>query len=192
MWPILFCSVIASAIIVIKFLQLRSMRRENAVLLKELFENIRHNRIKESLEMCEVSSAPASSILKAGILKFDRNRQEVKEAMENAARYEVPRLESQLPLLSVIFQLAPLLGMLGTVTGMIYCFHGIQSRAAALASSYPAELYAGIWQSLVSTMAGISAAVPAFIAYNYFVSEVNYQILEMERAADNLVELLFG
>ncbi|MFA5320195.1 MAG: MotA/TolQ/ExbB proton channel family protein [Candidatus Omnitrophota bacterium] len=191
MWPILCCSVTVFAIIIVKFRQLRSMRRANSLLLNAVSENIRHNRIKEGLEACEIPLAPIASILKAGILKFDRNRQEMKEAMENAARYEIPRLESYLPLLSAVSQLAPLLGMLGTVTGMIYCFHGIHSRAAALEPVYPAEIYAGIWQSLVSAMAGICTAVPAFIAYNYFVAAVNNQILEMEKAADNLVELLF-
>jgi len=192
MWPILFCSVTAFAIIIIKFRQLRSMRRANERLLSAVSENIKHNRIKEALEICEASSAPAASILKAGILKFDRNRQEVKETMENAARYEIPMLESSLPLLSAIFQLAPLLGMLGTVAGMIYCFHAVHLRAVALEPFYPAELYAGIWQALVCTAAGIGTAVPAFLAYNYFVSAVNGQVLEMEKAADNLVELLFG
>jgi len=88
--------------------------------------------------------------------------------------------------------LAPLLGMLGTVAGMIYCFHAVHLRAVALEPFYPAELYAGIWQALVCTAAGIGTAVPAFLAYNYFVSAVNGQVLEMEKAADNLVELLFG
>src|SRR5689334_20812085 len=110
--------------------------------------------------------------------------------MEDASLYEIPKLESRLGALSTIAHVSPLLGLLGTVTGMTACFHTIQVRTASLNPVTPGDLAGGIGEALITTVAGLMVAIPTYIAYNYLVSRVNYFILEMERAATELVNYI--
>ncbi|HEC69309.1 MAG TPA: MotA/TolQ/ExbB proton channel family protein, partial [Candidatus Omnitrophica bacterium] len=89
-----------------------------------------------------------------------------------------------------IAHISPLLGLLGTVTGIIRCFYIIQEKSASLGAVNPADLAGGIWEALLTTAFGLVVAIPSFIAYNYFVSRVNYSVLEMERTASEMISLL--
>jgi biopolymer transport protein ExbB len=140
--------------------------------------------------MCNRTPGPVAHIIKAGILKHDRSKPEIKEAVEEAAGLEIPRLEKHLPILATIAHIAPLLGLLGTVTGMIKAFQVIQAKALAMAPVNPGDLAGGIWESLLATVAGIAVAVPAYVAYNYLVSQVDSFVYDMERSATDLVNIL--
>ncbi len=104
--------------------------------------------------------------------------------------YEIPRLEKNIPVLSTIAYIAPLLGLLGTVTGMAKCFQTIQAKAAAAAPLGLGDLAGGIWEALVATIVGLLVAIPAAIAYNYFTTRVGRFISEMERSSAEVVEIL--
>ena len=91
---------------------------------------------------------------------------------------------------SPIGNIAPLLGLLGTVTGMTASFHTIQVRAAAMNPVTPGDIAGGIWEALLTTVAGLVVAIPTFVAYNYFISRVNKTTLQMEKGAADLVHLL--
>jgi biopolymer transport protein ExbB len=151
---------------------------------------MKRHQIKEALEVCDTTKGPISNILKAGILKYDRTRGQIKEAIEDASLYEVPRLERHLTALATIAHISPLLGLLGTVTGMVRCFQVIQAKATAFHPVSPADLAGGIWEALLTTVAGLVLAIPAFVAYNYLVSRINNFILEMEKASTELVNFL--
>jgi biopolymer transport protein ExbB len=191
MWPILLCSIFALGIIIDRFLYLNSIKIDIKKFLDSVFDSIRKNKIKAALELCEASrQAPIANVLKAGILKYDASRDEIKEAMEDASLYEIPKLEKKLSMLATIAHISPLLGLLGTVTGMVRCFQTIQVKATSLSPVNPGDLAGGIWEALLTTVAGLMVAIPAFFAYNILVSNVNGFVLGMERAATELVNFL--
>ena len=190
MWPILLCSIFALAIIWDKFWHIHKIRIDTQQFLGSVLEKMKHHQVKEALEICEKTKSPISHILKAGILKYDRPRPQIKEAIEDASLYEIPRLEKNLSMLATIAHISPLLGLLGTVTGMVRCFQTIQAKATSFHPVSPGDLAGGIWEALLTTVAGLIVAIPTFIAYNYLVSRINSFILEMEKASTELVNFL--
>lgn len=190
MWPILLCSVFALAIILEKFWHLHKIKIDTREFLSNILDKMKHHRIKEALEICDNTQSPISHILKAGILRYDRARPQIKEAIEDASLYEVPRLEKNLSTLATIAHISPLLGLLGTVTGMVRCFQTIQAKATSFNPVSPGDLAGGIWEALLTTVAGLIVAIPTFVVYNYLVNRINNFILEMEKAATELVNFL--
>jgi len=190
MWVIFLCSVIALAVVIERFLQLRKARIDIGKFMGEISNLLKRNRIMESIDMCNETRGPISQVMKAGILKHDRSRPEIREAIEDAAVGEIPLLERNLSVLATIAHIAPLLGLLGTVTGMVRAFQVIEQKATALQPVNPKDLAGGIWEALLTTVFGLCIAIPTYVAYNYFVNKVNGFILDMEKSATDLVNLL--
>ncbi len=190
MWPIFLASVFAFAIIGEKFWHLHKIKIDTQDFLNEIFNKIKRHEIKETLQFCDNTKSPVARILKAGILKYDRPRPQIIEAIEDVSLYEVPKLEKNLPMLATIGHIAPLLGLLGTVTGMVRCFQLVQAKAATLHPISPGDLAGGIWEALLTTVAGLVVAIPTYVAYNYLVSRINNFVLEMEKASTELVNFL--
>ena len=190
MYPIILCSIIALAIVVERVFHLYRANIDTKKFMDEIANKLRRNKIMESIEMCENTPGPIAHILKAGILKHDRPKEEIKETIEEAGLYEVPRLEKNLPVLSTIAHITPLLGLLGTVCGMVRCFQVIQEKSASLYPVSPGDLAGGIWQALITTVVGLSIAIPTYVAYNYLVNKVDGFVLDMERSATDLINIL--
>ena len=110
--------------------------------------------------------------------------------MEEAARFEVPKLEKGLVLLSTIASITPLLGFLGTALGLCGAFHIIQVRAAVMNPVTPGDIAGSVWQALVVTVISLVIAILSFIAYNYFVQRVHGVVRDMEKAASRLADLM--
>lgn len=190
MWPILGCGILACALALERFQYLSRAGNAGRQALAQVFDLVKRNQIKEAVKSCESHAFPVTRVLKAGILKYDRPRSQIKEALEDAAQYEIPRLEKNLPLLATIAHIAPLVGLLGTAAGMVSCFYALHSASAAGSAVSTADLAGGIWQALVTTCAGLTVAIPAYAAYNYLVSRVDGLIMEMEQASSELVNSL--
>ena len=190
MWPILLCSVLALAIIIERIWYLRKIQIDTHQFLNKILDKMKRHQIKEALEVCEKKQNPISRILKAGILKYDRGRQQIKEAIEDAALYEEPHLEKNMTVLATIAHISPLLGLLGTVVGLVRCFQVIQAKSSAIQPVSPGDLAGGIWEALLTTVAGLVVAIPAFVVYNYLVSRINSFLLEIEKASTELVNFL--
>jgi len=190
MAPILLCSLFALTIVTEKFIHLAMVNTDLQRFKTTLFEYVKNNQIKEAIDFCDSNPSPVAKVLKAGIVKFGCSREEIKEALEDASLFEIPKLEKRLSALSTIANIAPLLGLLGTVTGIAGSFHTIQVRSTSLNPVTPGDLAGGIWEALITTVAGLMVAIPTFVAYNYLVSRVNNIILEMERYATELVYFL--
>lgn len=191
MVPILLCSLFALAIVIEKLIYFAMVSSDVTKLKKNVFTAIKNNHIREALQICETNASPVAKILKAGIERFGANRQDVEQKMEDASLFEIPRLESRMAALATIAHISPLLGLLGTVTGMMTSFHTIQVRAAAMNPVTPGDLAGGIWEALITTVAGLMVAIPTFVAYNYCVNRINHFVLDMERAATELVNFMF-
>ncbi|MDP2941027.1 MAG: MotA/TolQ/ExbB proton channel family protein [Candidatus Omnitrophota bacterium] len=190
MWPILLCSIFGLAIVLEKFWYLQKITIGTQEFLNSILEKMKRHDTKEALALCDSAKSPIANILKAGILKYDRPKAQITEAIEDASLYEVPHLEKNLGALATIAHISPLLGLLGTVAGMVRCFHAIQAKAGSFHPVSPADLAGGIWEALLTTVAGLIVAIPAFVAYNYLASRVNHFIREMEKASTELVNFL--
>ncbi len=190
MAPIILCSIFALGIIIEKFIYFATIQTNTIQLKKQVLENVKNNKIKESIQLCDSNRSPVAKILKAGIIKFGSSREDIKESMEDVSLFEIPKLESRLSALATIAHVSPLLGLLGTVTGMTASFHTIQIRAASLNPVTPGDLAGGIGEALLTTVAGLMVAIPTYVAYNYFVNRINHFTLEMERSATELVNFM--
>lgn len=190
MFPILLCSIFALAVTVEKLFYLRRISSNNQELLSKVLEHMKRHDTKEALQVCDNTGSPAANILKAGILKYDRPKQQIVEAIQDASLYEIPPLEKNLNILSTLAHICVLLGLLGTVTGMIRAFQVIQAKAASSHPVLAGDLAGGIWEALLTTLAGLLVAIPTFVAYNYLVHRINHFILDMERASTELVNFL--
>ncbi len=190
MYPIFLCSFLALAIVIEKLVFFASIQTDMERLKARIFECIRNNKIKEAIQVCDNNPSPVAKVLRAGIIKFGSPKAEIKESIEDASLFEVPKLEKRLEALATIAHISPLLGLLGTVTGMTAAFHTIEIRATSLNPVTPGDLAGGIWEALITTVAGLAVAIPTFVAYNYCVSRINNIVLDMERCATELVNFM--
>jgi len=187
MWPIMLCSVVGLAITVERFIMLRRADIDTREFMDIMRQVLRQNRLREAIEICDETDAPVARIMKAGILKNNRSKEEIREAIEDAGRFEIPRLERYLSALATCANIAPLLGLLGTVSGMIKAFAQIQNKRGQV---NPSDLAEGISNALVTTAAGLTVAIPMLVVYNYFITRVDNMVLEMELSSSELIELL--
>ena len=190
MYPIVFCSIVALAVVIDRIYHLRRARVDTEKFVESISGALRRNRVVEAIDMCEQTPGPVAHILKAGLLKHDRPRQEVRDAIEDAGLFEIPRLEKYLNVLGTVAHVSPLLGLLGTVTGMVSAFQIIQEKASNLGPVNPGDLAAGIWEALLTTVFGLCVAIPSVVAYNWLRTWVNRFVLDMERSATELLNVL--
>jgi len=187
MIPILICSVISLAIIIERFVNLR----EDKVIPKDFFNRIKglllEGHINEVLSICSKSNKPIAKIIEAGIMKYYFGRDEIKEAIEDAGRYEIAYLEKYLNILNTIAGVTPLLGLLGTVWGMIKVFNVISAQGVGQDYRLMAV---GISEALITTAAGLAVAIPALVFHNIFSERADRLILKMEKSSMELTEIL--
>ena len=177
MWPLATCFVIGMMIIFWKFASLTGKAAANRKLLKEVDGLIAQQRLDQALAECEQSTA-------AGLKRHTEGAARVTQAIENAGAIEVSKLESGLVWLATLANVAPLLGFLGTVVGMIQAFQAIE-----IAGEVEATLVAGgIKVALITTAAGLSIAIPINIAHNYFVTRVDRIVIDMEESAQKMID----
>jgi biopolymer transport protein ExbB len=186
MAPILLCSVISLAIVVERCLSLRRHRILRYEILQRIEELLRDRKIPEATTICKRYPSSMTRILLAAILNHDKTRQEIKEIIEDAGRHEVPVLERYLTVLGTIASISTLLGLLGTIAGMIKTFNVI----AALGYGHPEALAGGISEALITTAAGLGVAIPTIVLYNYFTTKVDALVLEMEKNSLRMLNIL--
>jgi biopolymer transport protein ExbB len=187
MIPILACSLISISLILERFFSLRRARAYSKDLMDNIREILKHNRIAEAITLCEETGGPLAFILKAGLLKKGMPRVEIREAVEDAGLLVIPSLERYLSVLATIANVAPLLGLLGTVVGMTEAFMVIQSHGGAVT---PGDLAGGIGTALLTTVWGLIVAIPTLVAYNYYVTQVDNMVWEMEILSSELLDIL--
>jgi len=188
MLPIILCSIISLAIIVERLwsLQVRRVLPKNLVAQVWRWEKI-HQLNEEHLTELQ-SSSPLGSILAAGISNRHQNREVMKESIEDTGRHIVHELERYLNTLGTIAAITPLLGLLGTVIGMIKVFSTITTQGVG----DPGALAGGISEALITTAAGMVVAIPTLMFYRYFRGRVRMLVLKMEQEAMVMVEIMHG
>ncbi len=188
MWPIIGSSILAVGIIVDRLIALRKQRILPRDLLPQVWRLYQDNQLDGNKVRSLRDASPLGAVLAAGLINRHHGREIMKEAITEAGRQEVYELERNLHALGTIAQISPLMGLLGTVLGMIKVFTAIVSKGVG----DPEVLAGGISEALVTTAAGISVAIPALIFYRYFQSRVDYLVLKMEEDALRLVEGIEG
>ncbi len=181
------CSVIAIAIFIERLIVLHHSSVDTKTFIYEIKSTIGKRGIGKTKVLCERMKVPIASLIKAGLELKDRSKQEIRTAVENAGKVEVHKLEKNLGILGTIAAIAPLIGFLGTVTGMIKAFMKIQVLGGNVNASV---LAGGIWEALVTTAAGLAVGIPALIFYNYLVSKVDSFVLDMETNSEDILNLL--
>lgn len=179
MIPILMCSVFAMAITFERLAYFLSSGAGAGHFFLELKSLSQKKRWNDAQMLCESSKGPIAKVALAGLSVRGASRSEMERSMEDAAHEELPLVERNQRWLSTIAQVSTLLGLLGTVAGMVVAFQTIQNKATSASPVNPADLAGGIWQALITTVAGLSVAIPTILAYNYLigkVSEVQYQM----------------
>jgi len=187
MWPILATSIFALAIALERFFVLRRATIDTRELMDTVRTILRQGKPQEAVQICDEADVPVARILKAGLLKHDRPKIDIREALENAGSLEVPRLERYLSALATCANIAPLLGLLGTVQGMLIAFEQIKNKQGLV---NPSDLAEGIGNALITTFAGLAVAIPVLVVHNYYISRVDNMVLEMESSASELTDLL--
>lgn len=190
MYPIILCSIVALAVTIERIWHLYRAKIDTKKFVDAITGAIKRNKIMQAIELCDQTPGPIAHIMKAGILKHDRSRQEVREAIEDAGVHEVARLEKNLNILATIAHISPLLGLLGTVTGMVEAFQVIQQKAADAYPVSPGDLAGGIWEALITTAAGLAVAIVFYVVYNCLVSLIENIVLDMEQSASNLINAI--
>ncbi|MEK6795135.1 MAG: MotA/TolQ/ExbB proton channel family protein [Spirochaetota bacterium] len=186
MYPIALCSVIAVAFIIEKFIYLHRIRIDVDNLIARVKASLEAGKMMEAIAACDAAPGPIATVFKAGLKKADGGRDVIKEAIETAANVEIPKIERFLPALATIGSIAPLLGLLGTIFGMIRAFNVIAMQG----TGDPHAMAGGISEALIATAAGLIVAIPAVIAYNYFLNRVNAFISDMEARSAEVLDLL--
>ena len=185
-WPLGLCIVIGLIVIIWKFFDLLAKSGKTKKILRDVNELLAEHRVDEAMELCRESDSPASNILVAGLERKDEGTDRVLKAIENQGLLELSRLERGLVVLATLTNVAPLLGFLGTVIGMIIAFQAIE-----MAGEVEATLVAGgIKVALLTTAAGLTIAIPVSIAHNYFVSRIDSLVIDMEESAQKMIDTL--
>ncbi len=191
MVPIFAFSVVALMVFAERVWALRGGRvipREFVALIRR---KVREGRATEALTLCEGNRSTASAVLASGLRNAGGPREVIKESFEEVGRIEVTHLGRFVEVLGTIAAVAPLLGLLGTVVGMIDVFRTVVAEVGDVAGPVnPASLASGIWAALLTTAAGLSVAIPAYLGYKFLLSRVDQLAIEMEEVCLDLLGLM--
>jgi len=187
LWVILVTGAVGVVTFIERYLHCHRAQINSTEFLNGVRTVLKRNNIVEAISICDATPGPVARVVKTAILHREHERERIREAIEQAGADEVPRLEEKLNLIATIAQIAPLLGLLGTVLGFIELFQTLQAQGLY---AHVGTLSGGIQRALISAAAGIAVAIPAHASYNYLVSRINKIVLDMERAAAEILNIV--
>ncbi|MBN1301690.1 MAG: MotA/TolQ/ExbB proton channel family protein [Melioribacteraceae bacterium] len=185
--PIFIASIIAVAIIIDRYIVIKKSKLNVPSFLVKIRAFLKRGDIDSAIEYCMEDKSPSANIVKKGLKKINLGHERVKEAIESAGKQEINKLEKGLSVLATISGVAPLLGFLGTVTGMISAFMKIEDLQGA---ANPSDLAGGIWEALLTTAFGLAVGIIALSFYNYLVAAINKLVLDMEIISNDVIDIL--
>jgi biopolymer transport protein ExbB len=188
MLPLFVCSIISIAIIAERFWSLQKKRIAPAELVQQIWQWLEFNQVTKTRIENLRKNSPLGQILAAGLLNRNSSRDITKESIEDVGRHVTVALERNLNTLGTVAAISPLMGLLGTVIGMIKVFAVITAQGVG----NPEVLAGGISEALITTATGLVVAIPSLIFYRYFRGKINKLVVEMEEQAMQLIEMLHG
>ena len=186
MYVILFLSILAFTVFVERIRYLKEVKKRSRRLAERVRQVLKRGDIKSAISICEKSKEPIARVLLAGLKNYTENKEYIIEVIKAAANREIPRLGKNLGIMSTTASVAPLIGLLGTVFGMIQSFHSIELEG----TGKPQVLAGGISVALLTTAFGLTVAIPTIIAYNYLTHLIDEEILYMEEEASFVVDFI--
>jgi len=195
-WPLLLCSIVGLTYIIERAISLYRLRPrvKVEVMISRITDALRSGNVMEAVSICEESRGPLANVVKAGLLRYSQSMIEEKEiskddiieAIDEASMLEVPQFERNMVVLSTVYQVSPMFGLFGTVTGMVRAFTAIALKG----TGDPQLLAGGISEALLTTVIGLAIAIPVMIFYQYFLSVADRRVLEIQIVSTDIVNTL--
>jgi biopolymer transport protein ExbB len=187
MWPLLLCAVVGVAVALERFITINRASTENDELMDKLRKLLLSNRVSEALELAERTHGPVAALLASGIRNQHLDHDSIERSMEELALREAPLLNKRLGILDTVVTMAPLLGLLGTITGMMAAFNVVAGPNTADQTS---AITGGVAEALIATATGLGIAITILPLFNYLTEKVQEVVSEMETRATELLNIL--
>ena len=187
MVPLGILSVIAIYIFIERFLAIRKVDKEDPTFMNQIKDFIIEGKIDSAKNLCKDTMSPFAKMIEKGILRIGKPLGDITTAVENVGKLEIYKLEKSLSTLATIAGAAPMIGFLGTVTGMINTFHQMYTAGNSVEID---QLSGGIMQAMVTTAAGLIIGIIAYVGYNVLVARVEKVVYKMESATIEFMDLL--
>ncbi|WP_372795303.1 MotA/TolQ/ExbB proton channel family protein [Pontiella sp.] len=187
MWPLLASSVTAAILFLERLFHLHRAQIKQDDFLSGIYTIVNRGNTAEAVSICDQTPGPVAHIIRTGLLHSDERPEELKQTITKAGLGEIPRLEKNLGGLLTVAQITPLLGLLGTVIGLVRIFMQMEQNAPLAEIG---DLSGGIWQALLTTAVGLCISIPSFAGYNFLLSRVERITLNMEYAAEEVYHFL--
>ena len=184
--PIAICSLLALTVFLERLWVLRRTRVIPDAFVNRIHEMINERRVSDALLLCEENKNPMANIMEAALRNAQKERGQIKEMVEEVGKHEGAQLEQYIEVIGTCAAISPLMGLLGTVTGMMDVFRQVEQ----VGLGDPSAFASGIWQALITTAIGLSVAIPAFIFYKYLLGKVDGLLIEMEEKSLRLIDLV--
>lgn len=185
--PIFLLSILAIYVFVERMITTQKAAADPEAVTRAIRDYVQAGDVRGAIAYCESQQTPISRILKQGLERLGRPITEIQDAVQAAGKHEAFALEKRTDLLASTAGIAPMLGFLGTVTGMIRAFQEIQNLQGNV---NPSVLAGGIWEALITTAVGLAVGIVALLFYNYLVTRISRLVNDMERSATNFIDLL--
>ena len=186
-WLIFILGLISLVMILERIFHFHRAQINVPEFMRGVINVLKRNNTIEAISICDETPGPVAQMLRAAILRSGKDEKAMRQAVQEAGLAEIPRLEKCLKALATIAYITPLLGLLGTVIGMITLFQSMEQSGTFIDTR---SLAAGIWQALLSTAAGLTIAIPSYGFYNYFIGRIDSIIVEMEKASSEMIYFL--
>ena len=187
MIPIFLLSILTIYLFVERLLVLRKAKADPIAITDKIRAFIHSGDVRGAIRFCDTENKPITHILKVGLERLGRPIGEIQDAVQAQGRYEAFELEKRIDLLANVAGIAPMLGFLGTVTGMIRAFQQIENLQGNV---NPSVLAGGIWEALITTAAGLIVGLIAYFFYNWLLNRINRMVNDMERTTSDFIDLL--
>ena len=192
-WVLLLVSAVAATVFLERLLNYRRVQINTTEFIAGIRANLKNNyNIVELVAICDATPGPVARMTKMGILNREQSREHLRELLDDNKRIEVARLEKRLNMLGTIAQIAPLLGLLGTVLGFIRIFRGVWQELpiGILPSISEGRLAGGIWEGLICMALGLAIAIPCYIAFNYLVGRKNDLAVDIDKISSEILNII--
>lgn len=187
MGVLLICSMVALALFFERYLFFHRISIKVDEFLQGLSNLVRRRNYAEALHECAGTAGPVARVIHAALIRHESPRSELKEIVQEAAQLEMPKLERHMALLATIAMITPLIGLLGTMAGMIDAFTTVSNLGGYATAT---DLSAGIYQSLITSAAGLAVAIPTYAGYCFLSARVNQVMHDMERGGIEIVQMI--
>lgn len=186
MWPILICALISVFIVIERLFHYHRCQINTKDFIQGIFNNLKRSNVVETISICDDTPGPIAHMTRAAILRAGQDARDIEQAIEEVSLSEIPRLEKNLNIMATVAHITPLLGLLGTVVGLIKAFNAIGDESFVNLKN----ISPFISEAMITTAAGLAVAIPTYAFYNLLVTKVENIVNEMEMAATEIIYFL--